>query len=628
MNIDVANEDRHRSLGVIGKYLVSIVAVLMSLFHIYALGLTVLSPWVLATLHLLFGTILGFALFNIPTKNKVTTKILNGIDLIVICLAAATYGFVLIEMESLLDRAGYFPTTLDLIFGTSAILLTLELTRRTTGWALPIVAIIAISYALLGDYIPGMLGHRGYSTSRIVSFVFSLEGIFSTPLQVSSKYIFLFVLFGAFLQVSGAGSFFLNFASSLVGTIRGGPAQIAVFASALFGTISGSAVANTAGTGAVTIPLMKKVGYRASFAAAVEAVASTGGQIMPPIMGASAFIIADIVGVTYLEVATAALIPAILYFATVIISVDIEAVKSGLKGIPREDLQRPILVLRKDGHLMIPLLVLLGSLAILHTSPIRAALFAILSMVVVSWIRKSSRMGINKIISALIIGAKNSLEVLIACATAGIVVAVLNLTGLGQIIAAVIVELSQGIIFFALLLSMIVCIILGMGLPTTPAYIIAASVVAPALVQLNVDPMQAHLFVFYFSCIAVITPPVALASYTAAGIAKANPTEVGLVGVRLAIVAFLIPFMFVFDELLIGNGSLLNISMAIITALLGVFSLACGVHKFLYFELSGPKSIFLIIGSLALIFPGLESDIVGIIIFLIVFFSQRSKMNS
>lgn len=606
------DNSRYRPLHPTLGRLVTVVAVSMSLFHIYALGFTVLSPWVLVTYHVMFGTVLGFALFPLSARLGPLTKLFGALDVVAIGLAVAAYSYVLIEMEALLDRAGYLPTDLDILFALISLVLTLELTRRTTGWSLPIVAITALLYALFGDLIPGMMGHRGYSMSRILSFVFSLDGLFSTPLQVSSKYIFLFVLFGAFLQVSGGGSFFLDIASSLVGSIRGGPAKIAIFASALFGTISGSAVANTAATGAVTIPLMKRVGYRPAFAAAVEAVSSTGGQIMPPIMGASAFIIADIVGVSYWQVAVAALIPAILFFITVFISVDIEAVKSGLKGVPRDELQPALKVLKAGGHLLIPVVVLLGSLAVLRTSPIRAALYAILAMVIVSWFRKNTRMGPKKLISALNIGARNGLEVLIACATAGIVVAVLNLTGLGQIVAAVIVELSQGVVFVALILSMGVCIILGMGLPTTPAYIIAASVVAPALIELGLSPLPAHLFIFYFACLAVITPPVALASYTAAGIAKANPMEVGLIGVKLGIAAFLIPYMFVYSEALLANGPLSGILLAMATAVAGVFALASAVHRYFLGPLPLVGSGILLAAALTLINQGLVTDLIGI----------------
>jgi TRAP transporter 4TM/12TM fusion protein len=603
---------RHRAAPFGLDRLATFVAIAMSVFHIYALGFTVLDPWVLADLHLMFATVLCFMLFPFSRGLEAPGPVEGLIDLAIVAVALASYAYVIIDMEALLDRAGSFPTTLDLVFGGAAILMTLEMTRRTTGMALPLVAIVALLYGKFGDWIPGIFGHRGYPIDRIISVVFSLDGIFSTALQVSAKYIFLFILFGAFLQASGAGKFFLDLASAAVGSIRGGPAKIAVFASALFGTISGSAVANTAATGAVTIPLMKRVGYRPQFAAAVEAVASTGGQIMPPIMGAGAFIIADIVGVSYWEVAVAAIIPALLYFTTVLISVDLEAVRTGLRGMPKDQLPPTGHVMRQGGHLLLPIFILLFSLAVLRTSPIRAALYALAAMYAVSFLRRHTRMNFPKLVEAMESGAKGSLEVVAACATAGIVVGILNLTGLGQTIASIIIELSQGVILVALVLAMVVCVVLGMGLPTTPAYIIAASVVAPALVKLNIPPMNTHLFVFYFTCVAVITPPVALASFTAAGIAGANPMKVGMTSVKLGIAAFIVPYMFVYNPSLIGEGPLLIIAASIVSALLGVFALACAVQGYFMGNLHLVFRLALLAGGLGLIKPGLLTDAVGL----------------
>ncbi|MDO8877682.1 MAG: TRAP transporter permease [Pseudolabrys sp.] len=584
------------------------IAVAMSLFHIWALGFTVLQPWFLTAIHILFATVLIFLYFPL----RASSIPLRLLDIACALLAVVTYLYVLYDYEGLLGRAGFFPNTPDLIFGISSVLLTLEVTRRTTGWAMPIVAIAALVYARYGDALPGILGHRDYSAERIVSFVFGLDGIFSSALQVSATYIFLFVLFGAFLQTSGAGEFFLKLASSAVGTIRGGPAKVAIFASALFGTISGSAVANTASTGAVTIPMMKRSGYPAHFAAAVEAVASTGGQIMPPIMGAGAFIIADIVGVSYWTVAIAAIIPALLFFATAYFGVDFEAQKRGLRGLDRSELPVFRQVLMAEGYLLLPILVLLFSLTVLLNSPIRAALLAVAATVVVSFCRAHTRLGPKKLIEALTAGARGALEVAAACACAGIVVGVLNLTGLGQIIASVVVDLSQGIVLLALVLSMVVCIVLGMGLPTTPAYIIAASVVAPGLIKLGVPPLQAHLFVFYFACIAVITPPVALASYTAAAIAKAPPMKVSMTAVKLGIAAFIIPYFFVFNEALIGQGTIVQVGIALATALVGIYFLAAGVAGYFLRPLPWLVRLCFIVGSVLLIKPGWITDAIGV----------------
>jgi TRAP transporter 4TM/12TM fusion protein len=364
---------------------------------------------------------------------------------------------------------------------------------------------------------------------------------------------------------------------------------------------------------------MKRIGYQPHFAAAVEAVASTGGQIMPPVMGAGAFIIADIVGVSYWNVALAAVIPAVLYFATVLIGIDIEAQRIGLRGLPRDQLPRAWSVMKEGGHLLIPVFVLLFSLSVLLVSPIRAALYSLAAMVVISFLRRHTRLGPRKLIEAMAAGAKGSLEVVAACATAGIVVGILNLTGLGQIVAAVIIELSQGQILAALVLSMLVCLLLGMGLPTTPAYIIAAAVVAPALIRMGLPPLQTHLFVFYFACIAVITPPVALASFTAAGIAGASPMKVGMTGVRLGVAAFLIPYLFVYNPALIGHAGAWQVALAVVSALIGVFGLASAVFGYFKGPLNLVLRAVLLVGALLLIKPGLLTDGVGLALLAIGF---------
>ena len=586
----------------------TVIAVGMSLFHVWALGFTVLQPWYLTSAHILFATVLVLLYFPLR-PNSVAFRLL---DIACALLAVATYLYVFYDYQGLLSRAGFFPNEPDVFFGVSAVLLTLEITRRTTGWALPIVAIVALLYARFGNALPGILGHRDYSSPRIVSFVFGLDGLFSSALQVSATYIFLFVLFGAFLQTSGAGEFFLKLASSAVGTVRGGPAKIAIFASALFGTISGSAVANCASCGAVTIPLMKRSGYRAHFAAAVEAVASTGGQIMPPIMGAGAFIIADIVGVSYWTVAIAAIIPSVLYFTTAFFGVDFEAQKSGLRGLEKSEVPVFRQVILREGYLLLPILVLLFSVTVLLNSPIRAALLALATTIVVSYFRAQTRLGPRKLVEALVAGARGALEVAAACACAGIVVGILNLTGLGLIIASVVIDLSHGVVLIALILSMVVCIVLGMGLPTTPAYIIAASVVAPSLIKMGVPALQAHLFVFYFSCIAVITPPVALASYTAAAIAKASPMKVSTAAVKLGISAFIIPYFFVFNPALIGQGTVVQVAAALVTALIGIYFLAAGVAGYFLRPLNWVLRLCFIFGSVLLIEPGWITDVIGV----------------
>lgn len=445
-----------------------------------------------------------------------------------------------------------------------------------------------------------------------------MDAIFSVPLGASASFVFLFILFSAFLNASGAGKFFIDFSLGATGSARGGPAKTAVVASALFGTVSGNSTANVVSTGAFTIPLMKKIGYSPRFSGAVESVASTGGQIMPPILGSAAFIMAQLIGVPYMDIVKASIIPAsiipaLLYFATVFIMIDLEAARLGLKGLPKSSLPQPIEVLKKRGHLMIPLLVLIYVLAIMNASPIKAAIWAIAATLIVSAFRKESRMGWKAILQSLSKGAESALGMIAACATAGIIIGVLNLTGSGLKFASVVISLSGDSLPIALVLTMLASIILGMGLPTTAAYLITAAVVAPALVQMGVSPMAAHMFVFFFACLSAITPPVALAAFAGAEIAKAKPMEVAVTSVKLGIVAFIVPFKFVYGPTLLWEGSMLKIILTAITALMGTYSLACAIQGWFF---GGTANLFLrlILGlsSLMLIKPGSLTDYLGI----------------
>lgn len=516
-------------------------------------------------------------------------------------------------MEGLIYRIGISPTNWDLVINIIIIFLVLEITRRTCGLILPGIAIIFLLYAHFGNHIPGILGHRGYSWSKIISYMVGMDAIFSVPIGASASFVYLFVLFGAFLTASGAGKFFIDFATGLAGSTRGGPAKVAILSSSFLGTVSGNSVANVVSTGSFTIPLIKSIGYRPAFAGAVEAAASTGGQIVPPILGSAAFILAQLVGVPYLRVVTASIIPALLYFYTVFLMVDLEAVKLNLKGIAKEKLPSVKKVFFKQGHLTAPLFVLIFVLAVMKASPIKAAVWAIISTVLVSFVQRETRMGLKKIIDALSQGAYAALGMVAACATAGIVIGVINLTGTGLKFASAVMSLSMGILPLALILTMAASLVLGMGLPTTASYLICAAVAAPALVQMGLPNLSAHMFVFYFACISAITPPVALAAYAGAGIAKAKPLEVAFTACKLGITAFIIPFMFAYGPSLLWEGSVGAIFSSTATSLVGVTMLCFSLQGLLFkIKLNIAEKVLLGGAALTLIKPGLFTDMIGI----------------
>jgi len=608
----------------------SVTAVALALFCIYALGFTVVTPIILRSIFLLGSSVLIF--IAVPSSKKIAIDHISFLDLLWILITIISFSYILREGNNLLWRIGMLPTRYDVIFGFLMILITLEITRRCIGWTLPIIGIIFFTYAMIGSYIPGYFGHRGYSFARVVGYIMGLDGVLGLPLGVAATYVFLFLIFGSFLQTFGGGTFFIDLATSLFGHSRGGPAKIAVVASSFFGMISGSAVANTVGTGSFTIPLMKKVGYKSEFAGAVEAVASTGGQIMPPIMGAGAFIIADIVGIPYISVAAAAIIPALLYYICVFTMVDLEAVNLGLVGIPRNKLPSFKKIILKQGYLILPVLVLIYMLVVIRSSPIRAALISIFTMFLIGIIPKIFQKKFREIFillkEALKKASLNAMVVTATCACAGIVVGVIGLTGVGLKLASLIISLGEHNLFFALIGGMIVAIILGTGVPTTPAYIVGAAVVAPALIRLNVLPIQSHLFTFYFACIAVITPPVALAAYAGAAIANAKPMAVGFKAVKLAIIAFVIPFLFIYNPLLLGLGDLKLVLYNFILYAIAVM-IAAGLLKNRFFGVI--KNIFLylvlIIGVILLVRPGIINNMTGLIIIITAAIYQRSKQK-
>jgi len=494
---------------------------------------------------------------------------------------------------------------------------------------LPIVAIVALLYAVSGPYLPGMLAHPGFPISELAPYMYlRTDGIFGVPLGVSASFIFLFVLFGAILNVSGAGQFFIDLALALTGRSRGGPAKAAIVSSALMGSVSGSSVANTVTTGSFTIPLMKSVGYPSHFAGAVEAASSTGGQIMPPVMGAAAFVMAQFLGISYWSIVVAAVIPALLYFFSIFAMVHFRAGREGIEGIPKSELPRVSAVLKKGWHLLLPVVTLIIFLA-LGYSAIKAVFWSIILLIGISWIGpKEHRMTPKKILHAFIDGGTSAVEVAAACACSGIIIGVVGITGLGLAFTSFIIGLSHGILFLALILTMIASIILGMGLPTTAKYIILSTLAAPAIHRMGVPMLAAHLFILYYGVIADITPPVALAAYAGAGIARANAMRTGFTALGLALAGFIVPFMFAYNQALLFQASLWRVLLASGTGILGVIALAACVQNYYFARLNLVERVLFGITAFALIKPGLWTDIFGLAVLGGVMYLQRRKVKT
>lgn len=602
---------------------VFIIGLAMSLFHIYVLTIRAIDPWYFRTMHVVFAGVLVFAL--VPGWKGASKDKIHFIDYLFILLVIAPAAYIFIEFDEWIYRVGVVPNQWDFFFSTLFVIAVVEMARRATGWPLAILSGIFVLYGYFGSYMPGLFYHRGYSWPRMMTFLFSLDGILSLPVLASAHYIFLFVLFGAFVEVSGAGKFFVDFARCAAGQLRGGPAKVSIISSAIIGTASGSSVANVVVDGVFNIPLMKASGFRATAAGAIEAMNSTGGQIMPPVMGAGAFLMAEILGIPYSRVALAAVIPALMYFTAAYWMIDFYSASEGLRGMTREELPVFRRIMVEKGYLLVPIVVLLFSLMVLMYSPYRSAMFAILSLIIVGWVRKSSRLGFKSIFQTLAKGARGSIEIAATCASAGIIVGVLTQTGLGMKFAMIIINYSGGSLLLALIFTMIIAIILGMGMPTTAAYAISASVLAPALIQLKIPAIAAHLFIFYFACLSALTPPVALAAFAAAAIANAKTWNVGWLGMKFAIAGFLIPYMFVYGPAMVLVGSPTEITLVIITGLLGTMALGAAVQGWLLKKAGWIERLILLIGALCLIKPGWVTDLVGLGLLVIVAGYQYTK---
>jgi TRAP transporter 4TM/12TM fusion protein len=592
-------------------------AVIMSLFHLYTGGFGSLDPWSQRVIHLTLGLVIAF--LNYPL---IKGKNLGILDIVLAILSILSGLYVIVNMDAIVDRAG-MPNKWDVFFGVVMIVLVLEMTRRVIGLPLVVVSIVFLLYAYLGPYLPPFIAHKGYDFQRIAAHMYTtLEGIFGVPIGVSATFVILFVIFGAFLEATKTGDFFINLANSIAGKAAGGPAKVAVISSGFFGTISGSAVANVVGTGTYTIPLMKRTGYQPHFAGAVEAVASSGGQLMPPVMGAAAFVISEMTGISYLRICVAALIPAILYYTGLFTAVHLEAKRVGLRGLTDEEVPRLVQTLKSQGYLAISALVLVYFLAVKLTSPSYAAFWGIITAILLSFVKKETRLGLRGFLRALEAGAKGALSVVAACAAAGIVVGVVTLTGLGLKFSGMVLSLSHGNIYLTLFFTMIASLVLGMGLPTTAAYIICAILAVPALKNLGVNVLAAHLFVFYFSIISAITPPVALAAYAGAGIAKSDPMKTGWTACRIGLAAFIIPYIFVFNPSLLMQGKAFEILWVTFTAFIGTSLLACSTIGWFLTHLKIWERVLVFISAILLIEPRPSTDILALVFFAPVFVHQ------
>jgi len=597
-----------------------IITGLLLLFAAYVFWVTVIGNLPEQARRTVFLGMLVFIGFLLYPARKGDTKRINYIpwyDFVLAALGAAAFFYYAINNEVILLRAVLLQP-LDVFMGVLGILILAELCRRVVGIPILVVAAGFVTYAFAS----------GYSLRRIIHTLFyTLDGVIGTPIGVCSTFIVLFIFLAAFLEKSGIANFFIDLANSVAGWTAGGPAKVAVIASALFGMISGSSVANTVGSGSVTIPTMKSVGYKPEFAGAVEAAASTGGQIMPPIMGAAAFLMAELTGTPYPVIAVAAILPAVLYFTGIFLMVHFEAKKLGLRGLSRETIPHFGRLLLSKGFLFLPIIVLIGLMTFGFT-PAYSAVFAIISVFILSFIKKETRFSPAKLVDALAGGSRNTIGVAIACGVAGIIVGIVSLTGIGQRVIGALMLLVNNPFFvstgtsliIALFLTMITCLILGMGVPTTANYVIMATICAPMVIRtaselgIVVPILAAHMFVFYFGIIADITPPVALAAYAGSAIAKSNPIKTGITATKLAITAFIIPYIFIFSPVMLWIGATpLNVIQIIFSSLLGMFSLSTGVQGFMFKKLSWPWRLLAIAGGLMLIDPGVITDIVGLV---------------
>lgn len=631
-------ESAYRRLTGLPYKVVFVIAVMWSVFQLYTALFGTFPSTLQRAPHLGAALVLTFLLY--PASGRPTEKI-PFYDYILALMAVVCCAYHVIFYDALQLRSGMF-TQVDIIISLIAVLLVLEAARRVAGMIIVSLASFFLVYALFGKYFPGFMNHPGLKLHRVVTMEWlGTEGILGSPIYVSSTFIFLFLVFATFLKASGVGDWMTNLAMSACGKQVGGPAKAAVVASALQGTISGSSVANTVSTGSITIPLMKKTGYKPEFAGAVEAAASTGGQIMPPIMGAAAFIMTEYIGCSYTTVALAACIPALLYFTGIFTNVHFEALKLGLTGVADSEIQSIPGLLRRGWYMIAPVIVIMYLLVAGKTA-MRAALFGIIACILI-WcieiIRETHGFDVKGFVVKFIVGleqsARGAVAVAVTCGCAGIIVGVITKTGLGLKMAGGIVALAGGSKILTMLFTMICSILLGMGVPTTANYIIQATISAPALVALGVPAIAAHMFVFYFGIVADITPPVALAAFAGSGIAGSNPMKTGFNAVRLGMAAYLVPYMFVFNPVMVlvqpeGMGTgifVVTVLMSIVTAIIGMIGIASGMTGYLKMRCNILERIMLVAGGIMMVDPGALTDGAGVILMVAVYLMQLARIK-
>ena len=606
-------------------------AIIVTLYHlVFASGLYMPETLKHRSIHVGMILILAFMLY--PATKKASRKVIAWYDYVFIALSAAVPIYMCVDYVNIINRAGK-PDMMDVVIGTLLTLVVLEATRRVCGMALPIISIIFMIYSLMGTKqglipidVPGIFLHRGYTWQKLMSHFFSnTEGIYGSSVNVASTYIFLFIAFGEVMNKCGMGQFFNDFANAIAGGTKGGPAKVAVVASGLLGMINGAAVAVVVTTGSFTIPLMKKSGYDDEFAGAVVATGSVGGQLMPPVMGAAAFIMADTLGMKYNELLLSAIIPAVIYYMGILFQIQMRAEKMGMQGTPKDQLPKMSQVMKEYGHLALPIIFLVYMLFFSGKTVIMAAFYTIVFTIIVAQCRKNTRMTFQDILDAMVASAKSTVSVAIACACVGIIVGSCSITGFALNMANTIISIGGKSLMFTLVFTMITCMILGMGLPSIPSYIITSTIAAPALVQLGIPALVAHMFCFYFAMFANLTPPVALAAFAAAGIAGVSPIKTGWASVKLALAGFILPYMFVYNtDLLLLDTPLAKAIQVAVTAAVGVFLISTAVEGFLFTKVNIVLRIASLIGAYLLIDSGLVTDIAGIVICAVVFVFQKA----
>ena len=627
---EIDRESKYKLFSPTGDKILMVILTAWALFQLYASISNKVPLQILRYTHL--GLAISMAYILYPATKHADRHRLPWYDIVLAALFLCVAGYFIINYKPLQFRAGSY-TKLDTVMAGLGIALVLLACWRVVGPPIVIIASCFFLYGMLGKYMGGFLQHRGFSLKRIITHLFiTTEGVIGNPLGVCSTYIYLFILFGAFLEKTGIGQFFIDLANSLAGWAAGGPAKVAVLSSALQGTVSGSSVSNTVSTGSFTIPMMKSLGYEPEFAGAVEAAASTGGQIMPPVMGSAAFLISETCSVPYRQLMLIALIPALLYFTGIWISVHLEAKRLGLKGLPREQLPKLWPLMRDKGHLLMPLLAIIY-LMLTGFTITRAALIGCLICVIVPYLRKGTRVPFLQIFTALPQASRSVISVATACSTAGIIIGMVTLTGLGQRIGTGIFSLVGNNVFLALVCAMFTSLILGMGVSTTSNYLITSTIAAPILIKAGIPLLAAHMFCFYFGIVADITPPVALAAYAGSAIAKGNAFKTGVNATKLAIAAFLVPYMFAMNpKMIMIGGTFLEALPMILTAIIGLVGIGGGFIGYLNGPLKMPLRLLSFAGGICMVIPGTLTDLIGgaaiAAVFLITWLLRRSQNHT